>query len=333
MTMPAEAPAPTGANLRHVGLWGATQSGKTTFISSLFLATSRLETNDVRIRGNNVESTDFLIRNTHILNQQRKFPQATVARQQLSWTIQMLVPNRASRWLRRSAPDRVPFDFSVDLQDVGGFEHGAVPELDPSSRLDIGGGGTTPNTNIASYFRTCQGLLLLIDPIRERTEGDAYNFFFGTLLRLAQEAPVPAGQRLPHYIAVCVTKFDDPEVYEFARNRGLISYRDDDPVMLPRVHPDDAEQLIRRLFQELEKSDIDLVISGLRKYFYADRVRFFISSAVGFYVGKTGQFNVRDYKNVTEREGETVIRGAIRPINVAEPLLWLGESIAAETRQ
>jgi len=331
MTTPAATPASTGPQLRRVGLWGATQSGKTTFISSLFLATSRLTSNDVRIRGNNAESTDFLIRNTHILNQQRKFPQATIARQPLSWTIQMLVNNPAPRRLTRSVPERVPFDFSVDLQDVGGFEHGAIPELEPSSRLDIGSGGTAPN--IATYFTTCQGLLLLIDPIRERTEGDAYNFFFGTLLRLAQEQPVPAGQRLPHYVAVCVTKFDDPLVYEFARDHGLISYREDDPVMLPRVHPDEAEQFVRRFFFGLEKSDIELVISGLRQYFYEQRIKFFISSAVGFYVGTSGQFSVRDYKNVAESGGgEPVIRGQIRPINVAEPLLWLGERLAAETR-
>ena len=64
--------------------------------------------------------------------------------------------------------------------------------------------GPTPSLNIASYFKNCQGLLLLIDPIRERDEGDAYNFFYGTLLRLAQQMPVPAGRRLPHYVAVCV---------------------------------------------------------------------------------------------------------------------------------
>jgi hypothetical protein len=44
-------------------------------------------------------------------------------------------------------------------------------------------------------------------------------------------------------------------------------------------------------------------------------------------------FDVRDYKNVAiDEHGEPIIRGQIRPINVAEPLLWLGERIAAETR-
>ena len=322
-----------GAGKRHVGLWGATQSGKTTFISALFLATGRLASNDVRIRGNNSDSTDFLIRNTHTLNQERRFPDPTIARQPLSWTIQMLVPNRARRRFFRSAPERVPFDFNVDVQDVGGFEHGALPEAD-RSRLDIGGdGAAAPRTDIAAYFATCQGLLLLIDPIRELNDGDAYNFFFGTLLRLAQEQPVPAGQKLPHYIAVCVTKFDDPVVYEFGRDYGLISYRDDDPAMLPRVHPEETEAFIEQLFRGMPKSDVELLVGGLHQYFYADHIKFFVSSAVGFYIGPHGMFNVLDYKNVAvDGDGKPIIRGQIRPINVAEPLLWLGERIAAETR-
>src|ERR1035438_10522103 len=117
-----------GAGQRRVGLWGAPRSGKTTFISSLFLATGRLTSNDVRICGNNDESTDFLIRNTHALNQQRRFPEPTIARQPLSWTIQMLVPKPDRRWFLWSAAGRVPFDFNIDVQDVGGFEHGALPE-------------------------------------------------------------------------------------------------------------------------------------------------------------------------------------------------------------
>jgi len=326
------------AGERRVGLWGASQSGKTTFISALFLATGRLTSNDVRIRGNNSASTDFLIRNTHALNQQRAFPRPTIARQPLSWTIQMLVPNRVRRWSLRQTPGLVPFDFNVDVQDVGGFEHDPLPEAlaeGDGGRLDIAGDGVVaPSTDIAAYFATCQGLLLLIDPIRELEKGDAYNFFFGTLLRLAQQQPVPAGQKLPHYVAVCVTKFDDPVVYEFGRDHGLISYRDDDPVMLPRIHPDETEAFIEQLFRSMPKSDVDLLVGGLHQYFDADRIKFFVSSAVGFYIGQHGMFDVLDYKNVAvSGDGKPVIRGQIRPINVAEPLLWLGERIAEEARR
>jgi hypothetical protein len=323
-----------GAGQRRVGLWGAPRSGKTTFISSLFLATGRLTSNDVRICGNNDESTDFLIRNTHALNQQRRFPEPTIARQPLSWTIQMLVPKPDRRWFLWSAAGRVPFDFNIDVQDVGGFEHGALPEAG-GSRLDIAGdGGAAPRTDMVAYFATCQGLLLLIDPIRELRDGDAYDFFVGALLRLAAKQPLPARQKLPQYVAVCVTKFDDPAVYEFGRDHGLISYRDDDPAMQPRVHPDETKEFIEELFRSMPKSDVELLLGALRQYFHADRIRLFVSSAVGFYIGPHEMFNVLDYKNVAvDGDGKPIIRGQIRPINVAEPLLWLGERIAADTRR
>jgi hypothetical protein len=323
MTTPAQASASTQPQGRQVGIWGATASGKSTFLSSLFIAATRFP-DHLMVRGNNDESTDFLITNTDIL-QNHRFPPPTVARDQLNWTLQMWVPNPGRRRAMRSAPDRIPFDFNIDMQDAGGLEFKSVPEAS-SNLVDFGGGS---RTNIATYLGNCQGLLMLIDPMRERELGDAYSFFFGPLLRMAQERPVPAGRRLPHYVAVCVTKFDDPVVYQFARDNGYLSYRDDDPAMLPRVHPNQAEQFMRHLFQGLPASDIDLVAGGLRQYFYPDRIRYFISSSVGFFVGPSGYFQEDDFRNVAQdQNGGYVIRGAVRPVNIAEPLMWLGERLA-----
>lgn len=332
MTTPAQVPIATEEALRHVGIWGATASGKSTFLSALFTAAMR-SPDEVRVRGDNDESTDFLTTNTHILNTQHQFPPPTEAHQPLSWTLQMWVPNRAPRrLLQRPGPATVPFDFRVDLRDAPGREFAAVPNAVPS-RIDVGSGNGDPN--IASYLGTCQGLLLLIDPIRERERGDANEYFYGTLLRMAQELPVPLGQRLPHYVAVCLTKFDDPTVYTFARDRGYLAYLPGDPVMLPRIHPDNSKRFMRELFddqpEDQQMSDIDLVFGALERYFYPERIRYFVTSAVGFYVGKSNQFREDDYNNVAPVEGgKYMIRGAVRPVNVAEPLLWLGRCIAAE---
>jgi hypothetical protein len=328
-TAPAEeAPVTTEPGLRRVGLWGATASGKSTFLSALFIAATRSPA-DLRVIGRNDDSTDFLVRNTHSLNAQHQFPPPTTYQQPLSWTLQMSVPNPVRSRLFRPTPAMIPFDFRVDLQDAPGRAYAAVPEVQPS-RLDLPG-DEDDVPNVASYLANCQGLLLLVDPIRERELGDAHEFFHGTLLRIAQRVEVPPGQRLPHYIAVCVTKFDDPSVFRFARDNDFLSYSEEDPLLFPRVHDDEAEQFMRDLFAGSPLSDVDLVLGALRQYFYPERIRYFVTSSVGFYVGSFGEFREDDYWNVVQIEdGKFQIRGQVYPINVAEPLLWLGERIAAD---
>jgi hypothetical protein len=330
MTTPTEVPVAAVPGLRRVGLWGATASGKSTFLSALFIAAMRSPA-ELRVKGANDESTDFLIRNTHILNAQHRFPPSTITEQPLSWTLQMSVPNRArSRW--RKGPPTVPFDFRIDLQDAPGRAYAAVPDPDAEpSRLDLDldDGGDSPD--VASYLASCQGLLLLIDPIRERERGDAHEFFHGTLLRIAQRVEVALGRRLPHYVAVCITKFDDPAVFRFARDNEFLSYSEYDPMMFPRVHDDEAERFMREMFAGSPLSDVELVVGALRQYFYTERIRYFVTSAVGFFVGRSGEFREDDYQNVAPVEdGQYAIRGQLHPINVAEPLLWLGERIAAQ---
>jgi hypothetical protein len=350
MTTPTEAPAADEQGLRRVGLWGATASGKSTFLSALFIAAVRSQA-DLRVKGTNDDSTDFLNRNTHTLNTRHRFPPPTLAQQPLSWTLQMSVPNRVRSLWRKGSPT-VPFDFRIDLQDAPGRAYAAAgPQQSEPSRLDLGDGGPTPGTaaapepgpsridlgngneipEVANYLANCQGLLLLIDPIRERELGDAHEYFHGTLLRIAQRVELPPGQRLPHYVAVCVTKFDDPSVFRFARDNEFLSYTEYDPMMFPRVHDYEAERFLRELFAGSPLSDVELVVGALRQYFYPERVRYFITSAVGFYVGPSGEFREDDYQNVVPLEdGSFAIRGQIHPINVAEPMLWLGERIAAE---
>jgi hypothetical protein len=328
MTTPTEVPVAVPGQ-RRVGLWGATASGKSTFLSALFIAAMRSPA-ELRVKGANDESTDFLIRNTHILNAQHRFPPPTITQQPLSWTLQMLVPNRARGWWRKG-PATVPFDFRIDLQDAPGRAYAAVP-VPVSERdgidLDLDDGGEIPD--VASYLATCQGLLLLIDPIRERETGDAHEYFHGTLLRIAQRVEVALGQKLPHYVAVCITKFDNPSVFRFARDNEFLSYSEYDPMMFPRVHNDEAERFMREMLAGAPASDVELVLGALRQYFYAERIRYFVTSAVGFFVGPSGEFREDDFQNVAPVGNEFGIRGQLHPINVAEPLLWLGERIAAD---
>jgi hypothetical protein len=346
VTEPSAAPAKDNGGLRRIGLWGATQSGKSTFLAALYIAVNR-SSQDLRIYGRDDRSTDFLIRNTSLLNASHIFPSATIDSQELSWIMSMRVPDRQRRWFKKHANGTVPFNFNIDLQDVRGGLYAAVPPEDGPS--DAAGrltfeSGRQPNTSnsdssaVASYLAGCHGVLLLVDPIRERTLGDAHEYFHGTLLKMAQRAmpDIPAGERLPHYVAVCVTKYDDPLVFGFARDNSYPFLSDGDPRMFPRVHDSDAERFLRELCRGYRRSDIELVTSSLNHYFHPERIRYFATSAVGFYTDESGLFREEDFQNVVpEQDNSDVgkvsyrIRGQIHPINVVEPLLWLGESVAA----
>jgi hypothetical protein len=370
VTESTEPPRPAGQDARRIGLWGATQSGKSTFLSALYIAVNRALENDLLIYGADTNSTEFLVRNTTLLNHQRSFPEATQIDQRLAWIVRMRIPNPSRRrFMKHSAT--IPFDFRIDLQDAPGGYYAAVPGLiDESSpgpkpdpleadgqgaegrldlpgtdeesaegRLDLSEDGqpADPTGAVASYLAGCQGVLLLIDPLRERDLGDAHEYFHGTLLRMAERAmpAVPADQRLGHYVAVCITKFDDPHVYNFAEDNGYIFNTTRDPRMFPRVSDSDAGRFLHEMCRGYRQSDIELVTSALGKYFYPDRIRYFITSAVGFYTDEDGYFQDGDYQNVVPQQaGEDgkitySIRGAIHPINVVEPLRWLGESVAA----
>ena len=131
-----------------------------------------------------------------------------------------------------------------------------------------------------------------------------------------------------------MTKYDEQFVYEFARDNGYQMYSDTDPYVFPRVHGDDGKRFLLDLCKGSERSDVTLVTNALDHFFEPDRVRFFVTSSIGFYVNESGQFDEDDYNNVVPRTGDITlgkygIRGQVIPINVVEPLEWLGRSVAA----
>jgi hypothetical protein len=346
------APGPV-RSLGRVGLWGAPGSGKTTFLAALNIAVNRARNQDLMIFGVDDVSTDFLVQNTAMLTQERRFPAATELQQQMSWVLQLQTEVPVRRRFGRPTMTPVPLELNIDLLDAPGRQFESVPGLAdddggrptrPSNELgfnddddDDDGGDTTGTVadedSLMDSLASCDALLLLFDPIREWQRGDAYNYFQGTLLRIAQRRMADRtqpGTKLPHYVAVCVTKFDEPDVYRRARINGYRAFSTDDPAMFPKVRDEDAERFFAELCREASRGDADLVPNALRRYFQPERVRFFVTSAIGFYLGrKSSRFQEQDFQNaVTEAGRQPRIRGSIHPINVVEPLVWLGQSLA-----
>lgn len=319
---------------KSIGLWGGPSSGKTTFLSALNIAVNQA-TQDMTMFGADEASSELLVEGNQMLANSREFPHASQTAGSYRWAVNMraVAQPKPSRLSRQDLPVPASAQFNIDLLDSPGRVYGSEPMGPETSRFSLsdGGAGAAPDpVQTTDHLADREGLLLLIDPVRERLHGDAYRYFQATLAKVARRrlAAMPPGSRLPHFVAVCITKFDDPEVYRFARMRGFLTHEENDPYMLPRVKGNDAESFFRELC-DTHESHADLFCNSLRRYFYPDRIRFFVTSAIGFYLND-GRFREDDYQNVVEQgDGTFRIRGQIHPINVLEPVLWLGRNVTA----
>jgi len=325
--------------MRRIGLWGAPGSGKTTFLAALNVAVIQSR-EDLLIYGSDDEATDFLAENTSMLTTQRMFPPATQTLRPLSWALHLPVQRTTKKKFGRQSTETVTLQFNIDLVDAPGATFRSVPSA------AAGGAGaallfddeesdapSAPEEEIIDHLAGCDGIVFLFDPIRERSAGDAYEYFQGTLLRIAQRRlgqGATVSPKLPQYLAVCVTKLDAPEVYRRAKMRGYKTFDQNDPYLFPRVGDEKAEQFFAELCTGTDVGNANLVMGAIGKFFMPTRVKYFITSAIGFYLGSATRFREHDYQNaLPDRDGVTRIRGQIHPINVVEPLLWLGQCLSS----
>lgn len=324
-----------------IGLWGAPASGKTTYLAALrhALHVDRANGRWNIYPGNDV-SAEFMVRATHSLVADHRFPEATVIddADPLRWHfVGDLTGSRFDkRKLRRRAP--VPSEFVLGMSDVSGEAYASETEYMPAAiarwALD----------NLVS----AQGLLYFFDPITERENRHSMAYLNRTIIALShriREAGQLINGYLPHHVAVCITKFDHPQVFEQAQRRGIVS---PGPDGTPWVHGKDAETLFNMIcdnsfWDDDERDDASsawFVRDELRTRFHPDRIHYFATSAIGFYrplrrdpaTGQPSAFDPRDYENVWVRDGRLVIRGPIAPVNVLEPLLTLQDGISGIAR-
>jgi hypothetical protein len=225
----------------------------------------------------------------------------------------------------------MPTQFNIDVRDAPGRIFGPTNEYRPLAgpavdRLDLG--TEEPPEEFADYLSHCDGFIFLLDPIRLRElPGPGHDHFGDMLLRVAQRCFAQErtlDNLLPHYLAVCVSKFDDPKVYQQAR--ASCHVRSDDPLRFPRLTDNQARDFFVRLCRE---NNAGAIPDDIARYFHPERTRYFATSSIGFYLpSETAQFNEQDFENrVFLEDGGSAVRGGIYPINVIEPILWLGQCL------
>ncbi|CAJ58908.1 MULTISPECIES: hypothetical protein [Frankia] len=324
----------------RIGLWGATQSGKTTMLAALQVAVARQRggEQDWLMFPGNARTSRFLAEaGTQLAN--GEFPQAsTDVPEPLS--LRMLRPRSRGAWLARMLRQRARRrDFRITLLDVSGTMFRNQPEeavLGPSSDDYVSDlFAQTPEAgddveNLVDHLARADGMVYLFDPLREAGRGDSYQFLESMLGRVALRAEelsrLPDG-KLPHYLAICVTKIDDPEVFRQAYDGGFVGISEDETLQ-PEIVDDDAADFFAELCRGGRAGSGVLVRGMLERYFHPDRIRYFATSSVGFYIGPSGYFRIQDFRNVEDGVGGVNrIRGRARPVNVLEPFLWLEDSI------
>jgi hypothetical protein len=320
-----------------IGLWGSPGSGKTTYLAALSQA---LNTTDGSVGHwtlfpNNDPSAELLINWSHQLINEQAFPEATslgnVTR--LAW--RFVGDLSGSRYMRRGLLRRRPpaeSHFDLDLIDVSGEAFGHDPAARNVSPAIV--------NEALDHLDRAQGLIYLFDPIIERDKRIAAGYMNRTLIRLSRRVKDEGrliGPYLPHYIAVCITKFDHKDVFRQAREAGLVDYGPDG---MPRVLDQQAEKLFDVIceggFWPGQRTNPHggalFVRDQLRKYFRPDRIRYYAISSIGYkkppawdpQASRPGfRFDPKNFSNIIEQDGKKKILGPIEPINVLEPLVDL----------
>jgi hypothetical protein len=312
---------PWQADAEHgIVMWGPPNSGKTTFLAALSHALSRQEMGWM-LTGANAASEESLIRLTTSLAHD-EFPSATSGIEHYRWVLAGQATRTTRRWFR-ATQHLEPVRIDLDLVDAAGGIF-AVSKAGPSM-----------SDALLDKLASSHGILFFYDPIREFETGDAFDYAFGMLAQLTRrmaEGPGLFDGRLAHHVAVCVTKFDEVRVLETARSLNLLTIDSEDPYGFPRVCGDDARQLFTSLSEMSRSGNGALITRLLEQYFLPERVSYFVTSSIGFYTDpRNGAFDSDDPQNVLLTEdGRVKIRGAVHPLNVVEPLLWLTAALAAK---
>jgi hypothetical protein len=302
-------------------MWGAPGSGKTTFLAALHTALMREDTG-FRLGGADDASTHALADLTISLTSRGEFPRPTAGIERFHWTLigQRLQRGRRSWWPSDRRSVEWPVRITLDLADSPG--EAATARMGSAMHLEL-----------VESLAHSTGIIICFDPIREFEVGDTFDHVAGLLTNLSYALRDAPGARLPQHVAVCVTKFDDLRLLRTAQALRVIDY---DPAApeFPRVPEEDAREFLLRLCRLSASGTAELVPKLIEQTFYPEHVRYFVTSAIGFYVDPwLGVYDPDDQQNVvpgSKTSEPPRIRGSIHPINVVEPVVWLASQMPDE---
>ena len=321
-TLPEPSAArPSTANQPDVrlGLWGAPRSGKTTYLSALRIAAQKpVMGYEWTISGRDDASADFLDEGVDRFVADLNFPVPSRGYSTLSWKFEGTRHREQrgrlaamSKKFLGSRSEEIDREFVVEMQDAAGEIFGKEAD----ERYFQG---------VQSHLMNAHGIIYLFDPLlHKEAKTKTYDFFARTLSRLQRgmrEQGRLAGSRLPHFVSVCVTKFDHPEIFGAAMDHGLINQEHESA--MPTVPTSVEPEFLRSLCDDTASR---WVCDQFQSAFVPERVRYFATSAIGFHLGHDNRFDISNFSNIAP-DGHHFLSAAT-PINVLEPIISLQEQV------
>ena len=289
---------------RRIAVLGAPASGKTSFLGAAWTAAVRASAagEPWGVVADDDAAERFIVRQTNHLTTRRRFPDATITSVAFSYHFRAGVPGPVAATgtgSRRLA-------FRLDFFDAGGSEFGPR-RYGADARL-------------AAHLSGARRLLYLVDPFGAPGQSDYLRPHLEQLTHVLRGAGRLASGRLPHHVAFCISKFDQPKLFRLARAGGWVNQNaEGDPCVLP----EDAGPFARWLAgRSPEMADVCRLAAD---HFLPDRVSWFALSSIGFHRRPDGSIDLDDCSNEAyDEQGEPVLRSPARPLNVLEPLTVLG---------
>jgi hypothetical protein len=321
------APPPVQRDAVNIAMFGPVHGGKTTFLLGVLNGSP-----DARTYGTWAAippPSSALAEDLYAKARQHAFPDATTSQADETWiiagTYPPAPPRKGFRLTRGPAPDTGrEVQFNLHIVDSPGGHLLAMP------------------AEVIEMLSQADGLVLLFDPMLMMpaedifTDGDEaaepmFNYLQRTLPYLLRRQLDQGGAaKLPHHLAVCVSKFDDTAVYETARRLGLVDREHDgQPTVASGAN---AHQLFEALCRAAVESNDHRLPALIEQYFMRDRISYHVVSAIGFYMHPTHGFVEHDYNNVDVRGGQPYIR-RLAPQQVWEALIGVYESAVAARRK
>ena len=204
---------------KGITMWGAPGTGKTTFLAALYTALLDQETG-WWLRGADEPSTEVLVSFTNTLAEKGVYPVQTVGIKNYRWSLVGTMPRALREW-HWYGPRRLDTNVVIPLDLVD-----AAGEVADTSVI----ASREATKRFVDHLESSAGIVFCYDPIREFTEGDTFRHTFGVLAQL--DSKMNRRGKLPHHVAVCITKFDEQRVFDAAARMGVIEY-DEAPPCFP----------------------------------------------------------------------------------------------------